>query len=266
MTATGYSDRQDRVETGLAIGSLPGRISWAAIFAGAALTVALTLALNLLGAGVGLSMLRPIDPGATPSGGTFGIGGALWWVVSNWIAVLAGAHFAGRVSNRIEDADGALHGVTVWAVSLIAVAWILASSVGSAVGGASRAVGAAAPQAAQALQNRGGADSLLARADSPDGVQAQLRQFVADPSSVDRPSLVRAIAAQAGIPEDQADARLTQYEQQARSAADKARRVASQTAIWSFIALMVGLAAACFGGIRGVRTLREAEARHGGRA
>jgi hypothetical protein len=266
MTTTSYADRQERVETGLALGSLPGRISWAAIFAGAALTVALTVALNLLGAGVGMSMLRPFDPAATPSGGTFGIGGALWWVVSNWIAVLAGAYLAGRVSNRVEDADGALHGVTVWAISLIAVAWVLASSVGSAVGGASRAIGAAAPQAAQAVQTRGGMESLLARADSQEGVQAQLRQFVIDPSSVDRASLVRAVAAQAGIPEDQADARLTQYEQQARAAADRARRVASQTAIWSFVALMVGLGAACFGGMRGVRTLREAEVRHGGRA
>jgi hypothetical protein len=171
------------------------RLDWTAVLAGAALAVALLVAVRPLSGETGLA-----------------------WVAANGSATLAGAYTAGRFSTR----PNALHGVTVWSVAVIALLLLSLPTGGSAV-----RVSIADP----------GIDALLARADSLDGVQTQLRQLIADPSHIDRASLIRAIAAQAGIPEDQATARLTQFEGQAR-----------RSAIWRFAALMIGLGAAWFGG------------------
>ncbi|GIL40539.1 hypothetical protein [Roseiterribacter gracilis] len=174
--------------------SVTGRLSWGAVLAGAAFSTAILVALHPICSRLGLV-----------------------WVIATVLALAAGAYLAARISRQ----SGALHGVTVWAVVVVATNLSLI------------------PLAARSDP---GIAAMLARADSPDGVQLQLRQLMANPSSVDRASLTRAMAAQAGIPEDQATARLEQFESQARS-----------STLWTFAALLAGLAAAWFGGIRGAR-------------
>jgi hypothetical protein len=167
----------------------------------------------LAGAAFSLALLVTLHPLLSRNG--------FVWLIVTGAAMAAGAYLAGRTAGR----NGATHGILVWA--LVVVATNVASIPLTA-------------------RSDPGIAAMLARADSPDGVQAQLRQLIADPSSIDRASLARAMAAQAGIPEDQATARLVQFETQAR-----------HSALWQMFALLVGLAAAWFSGARGAReTLR----------
>ena len=62
------------------------RISWAAIFGGVILVVAVQLLLGVLGAGIGLGSVNT-NGGTTPDASSFGIGAGAWWLVSSIIAL-----------------------------------------------------------------------------------------------------------------------------------------------------------------------------------
>src|SRR5438270_12734661 len=69
------------------------RISWAAIFGGVILVVAVQLLLSLLGAGIGLGTVNT-NLGSTPTASSLGIGAGVWWVVSSCIALGSGCYVA----------------------------------------------------------------------------------------------------------------------------------------------------------------------------
>ena len=54
-------------------GKIPTRLSWGAIFAGVVIAVAIQLVLGILGTGIGLTMVDPVE-GTTPGAAGFGIG------------------------------------------------------------------------------------------------------------------------------------------------------------------------------------------------
>src|ERR1700712_2932016 len=70
------------------------RISWAAIFGGVILVVAVQLLLSLLGAGIGLGTVNT-NSGTTPDAGSIGIGAGAWWVISSMVALAFGGYVAG---------------------------------------------------------------------------------------------------------------------------------------------------------------------------
>ena len=51
----------------------PTRISWGAIFAGVVIAIAIQLVLGILGTGIGLTLVDPVE-GTTPGAAGFGIG------------------------------------------------------------------------------------------------------------------------------------------------------------------------------------------------
>src|SRR5947209_16529584 len=89
------------------------RISWAAIFGGVILVIAIQLLLSLLGAGVGLGTVNT-NAGSTPDAGTLGIGAGLWWVVSSCVAIGVGGFVAGWLAGVERRFDGVLHGLVTW--------------------------------------------------------------------------------------------------------------------------------------------------------
>src|SRR5215471_19772541 len=95
---------------------LAGRISWSAIFAGAAVTLAISLLLALLGAGLGASSVNPLHQSNPLEG--LGKGAIIWLVISGIVAFFAGGWTAsfgsGWVTTRRESA---IHGVVTWAVA-----------------------------------------------------------------------------------------------------------------------------------------------------
>ena len=129
------------------------RIAWGAVLAGVAVSLTSQLILNMLGAGLGLASLNP-DTGANPSAEAFSIGAGVWWAVSGIIASLIGGFAAGRLCGQPKPASAAWHGLIMWAVATLAVAWLLSSAVGNLVGGAMNTLSNAAPAVAESIQDR----------------------------------------------------------------------------------------------------------------
>jgi hypothetical protein len=126
------------------------RISWGAVIAGAILVIAVQVPLSLRGVGIGLSTVDPAA-GDTPQGASVGIGAGIWWVISNLIGLVIGGYVAARLSGAPARGDGIIHGVLVWAVTLLITMYLLTTSIGSMVGGAFNVVGSTISGAAQSL-------------------------------------------------------------------------------------------------------------------
>jgi len=106
--------------------------------------------------------------------------------------------------------------------------------------------------------NSGGNNGAGARAEAG-RILSALKQGT-DMSQEDRSYLTKSIAANTGISEQEADKRVNDAleqikarEQQAREAADKARKAAAQSTLWTFIGLVLGAFTACMAAMWGGR-------------
>jgi hypothetical protein len=129
-------------------------MSWGAIFGGAVAALGLWMMLSSFGMAVGLTSVDPQNPGSLKSAGVFT---GVWNVVAALVALLVGGLVAGRVGGAGTRVGGALHGLVMWGLAILAGAWlignILSSAVSTAVsvgGAAAQAAGAAAGAAASA--------------------------------------------------------------------------------------------------------------------
>lgn len=255
------------------------------------IAVAVQLVLGILGAGIGLSMVDPVE-GTTPGAAGFSIGAGLYWLLTTIVALGAGGYAAARVSGVFERFDALVDGLVVWGVTLILTLSLLTSAVGGIIGGAFRTVGAvagaagstvgaAAPQAAQIVG--------VSQDDVKDEASAYLSAPPADPAQMtpeqaqaevarNLPALARGgsdgaaaegrivdiVAAQRKIsrPEaqaqvDQAKARFAKARQDtietAKSATDKAAGAAAGTSFILALALIVGAVAASVGATAATR-------------
>jgi len=241
-------------------------VSWAAIIAGAAAAAALSLILLALGAGTGLSFLSPWrHSGASAT--AVGAGAVIWLIAMQIIASSIGGYLAGRLrtkwvnvhSDEVYFRDTA-HGFLTWAVSVVITGAFLASAITFMLGGAARTAGNQAdgqtidanayfvdglfrsnPPVAVEPAVRTEADTILATA---------LRQ--GDLNAGDRTYLSELVAAKTGLNGDDAEKRVTLVMDQARLAADNARKAIAHSLYWLFLALLIGAfcasAAATIGG------------------
>ena len=83
------------------------RVSWAAVFAGVILALGLQLLLSLLGAGIGMSTVDPIQR-ETPSATTLGLSAGIWWAISSLIALYIGGWVAGHLAGIPRRVDGVI--------------------------------------------------------------------------------------------------------------------------------------------------------------
>src|SRR3984957_11461401 len=120
--------------------------SWPAIIAGAFVAAAVTVVLFALGSGLGFASISPWQ-GRGMGATAFVMTGAIWLIVTQWVAGGMGGYIAGRLRSRwigththeVFFRDTA-HGFITWSVASIVMALIFAASMG-AIG---RAAGAAA--------------------------------------------------------------------------------------------------------------------------
>lgn len=141
------------------------RISWSAIFAGWVVAAGMAFLLYVAGLAVGFAAFDPYNAAATAKG--IGIGTALWIVLTWTVSSFLGGMFASWFDGKADRTVGALHGITVWGVSLVASVLFLALGMAQAVqGGAAVVRGAASVGAAAA-------------GDATAALQAQLTQRVA---------------------------------------------------------------------------------------
>ena len=269
----------------------PTRISWGAIFAGVVLAIAIQLVLGILGTGIGLSLVNPVE-GTTPGATGFGIGAGLYWIVTTVIALGAGGYAAARVAGVHDRFDGLVHGLVVWGVTLILTLYLLTSAVGGIIGGAFRTVGAVAGAAGSGIGAAAPKVADVAGVDTSDvrnEAAAYLSTAPSDPAQMtpeqaqkeiakQLPALARGgtdgaqaesrivdiVAAQRKISRPEAQAQVTQAKAQfvktkndaistAKSATDTAAGVAAGTSFMLVIALLIGAGAAGFGAITATR-------------
>jgi hypothetical protein len=247
--------------------ALPPRISWGAILAGGLVAVAVGAMLNVLGLAVGATAIEPAQTGETPSAGMLGMAGGAWLLVANLIGLVAGGWVAARLSGTADDTDGLLHGLSVWAISVLVSAVllgnVLAGMAGTAVSGASTILGgtaqgagqaagqaarAVAPQLAGVIDAQQLADRLRdgletggdparmtadqRRAEMARLLGQRLRQGDFPPGQRER--LAQLVGAEYGLPPAEAQARINRLEAEARQtiaqAETEARAAAQATA------------------------------------
>lgn len=128
-------------------------VAWGPIIAGAFAGAAVSLILLSLGAVFGLSVISPLSGVETAV--TFGIGAAIWLIITQWLASGLGGYLAGRLrtkwvgmhTDEVFFRDTA-HGFLTWAVATVLTAGIFASALSSAIGGGVQATATVASGAA----------------------------------------------------------------------------------------------------------------------
>lgn len=288
--ATRVANGMAPIEDG-AIGRTARRVSWGAIFAGVVIAVAVQIVMGILGTGIGLSMVDPVE-GSTPGAAGFGIGAGLYWLITTIVALGAGGYAAARVSGVTERFDALVHGLVVWGVTLLLTIYMLTSAVGGIIGGAFRTignvagaagstVGAAAPRAAQiagvdAGDVRQEASKYLS--DTPTDPAQMTPEQAQKEIAKQLPAMARGgtdgvraesrivdiVAAQRKISRPEAQAQVTKAKadfvqtkneavQSAKVATDAAAGAAAKTSFILVLALLIGAGASAFGATSATR-------------
>ncbi|MEO9078793.1 MAG: hypothetical protein ABI268_05725 [Rhodanobacter sp.] len=241
-------------------------LSFKAIFAGWFIATGVAALLYLAGLALGFSSFNAWDVAGSAKG--IGIGTAIWMVIT-WVAALfLGGMFASWFDGRNDDTTGAVHGITVWGVSMVATAIWVAVGLSQAVtthgaiagmhvgqtGAATAHSTPAAPAAVMVL------DANIARLISTDGkhdrhlsapITAALIAGHQDTASA-------LLAAENG--ESQADAatsmarlapEIQSATREAKASADAAAHYAAMTLWIAFISAFLALIAAALGGWMG---------------
>jgi hypothetical protein len=296
LSASSYDDSRTPVATTvdpLAAGGahVHRRISWAAVFGGVILVVAIQLLFSLLGAGIGLGTIN-INAGSSPDADTFGITAGLWWIITSCIAVGVGGFVAAWLAGVEIRFDGVLHGLVTWGIATLLTLWLLTSAIGSIIGGGFSALssvmsatGSGISEAAKPLAQAAGV--------SPEMIQQQAQAYLQptnpDPASMSPQDAQKAIAtdlatyvgggsdaaaakeriitimaAQMKVSRDEAarkfddtQAKLKQTQDQAaqaaKDAADASASAVSKASFAGFFVVLLGGLAAAFGGAMAVQ-------------
>ena len=250
-------------------------VSWPAVAAGAVVSCALTFVLIAFGIGLGLSVVSPWA-GAGVSATTFKIGTGLYLIVIAMLSSSIGGYIAGRLrtrwigvhSDEVYFRDTA-HGFVAWAFASVLGAVLLATPVGSLIGGSSYA---AVQGSASAARSSGPMDSYvdtLLRSDAPASQQGSSNESRgelnwllvssfrngSDLKPSDREYVSKVVAARTGLSQADADKRVNEVVTQAKSDIDATRKATAQLAFWLTASLLMGafcssLAATEGGGLR----------------
>jgi hypothetical protein len=249
-------------------------VSWAAVIGGAFVAAALSLILLALGAGLGLSSVSPwSNVGA--SGSSVGIAAIAWLIIMQIVSSAMGGYLAGRLrtkwatihSDEVYFRDTA-HGFLVWAVGLVITASFLASAAVSMAGGTTPISGPTSATSGAEGRNtdpnayfvdalfRSGRtvtdpSDAMTRAEAGRILSNGLRQNGIPQD--DRSYLATLVTAKTGLSQSDSENRVSSVIDQAKAAADSARKSAAHLSIWIFIALLIGAFSASFAGTIGGR-------------
>ena len=272
------------------------RVSWPAIFAGTLIMLVILMMLSLLGIGIGLTSINPMEESEPLQG--IGTGALIWWIISNLIAIFAGAYVAANLTTLTYKLTGAYHGVLSWSLYTLISFWLMTSVIGGIIGGAGTVVSKALSglgtgvselvsqvegdqfdnerinqmiqQALQREQQQTGdtvefnidmtavaRDVLFENGElKPEVNRQELEQSVARNSTLSQQDVSRAV--DVIMREYQRlEQQWQQLKQQAEEAAQKASDAAGKAGIWGFVALLLGLITAAAGGMVGKPDVEE---------
>lgn len=195
------------------------RISWSAVFAGVLVALVTQMLLSLLGLGIGLGTIDPVEE-QNPTAG-LGIGSAIWYIVSSLLSLFVGGWVAGRLASAPRLFDGIIHGVLTWCLVTLITIYFLTSTVGRVIGGAGRLIGGV-------VRTAGSAVSSVAP-ELGDAVEDQLRANGININDLDLGNLkkeVNSVLRQTGDPDLNPNA----LERKAEQAGDQAKATANRAA------------------------------------
>jgi hypothetical protein len=107
-------------------------IDWGAAIAGTVVAIAVGFALLVLGVAVGATAMNPWQ-GASEQAPAWTIGGGLWTIFSNLVALQVGAFVAVRSARWPDHHSGMLQGLLVWALAFTVAAGVLGFGVSGAL-------------------------------------------------------------------------------------------------------------------------------------
>jgi hypothetical protein len=248
-------------------GSDISAVSWAAVLAGGVVIAALTLVLLAFGAGMGFASVSPWSNSGVSSG-TFEIATGIYLIVVAMLSSTIGGYIAGRLRTRwtrlhseeVLFRDTA-HGLLAWAFAAVLGAATLGAAATYVVGGAPTGAGQGAAQTTDYF-----VDMLLrpgpnGRATVPTQDAAATRREVGliltralsggDVPAGDRAYLTQLVAARSGISPEDAERRITDVDNQAKTAVDSARKAAAALSMWLTVSMLVGALSASLAAIEG---------------
>nr|GEU28133.1 hypothetical protein [Tanacetum cinerariifolium] len=223
--------------------------------------------------GLGLSSVSPYDY----NNGPIGTAAIVWIAFTQLAAAGIGGYMAGRLrakwagvqTDEVHFRDTA-HGLLAWAVATLVTVAVLAGGVRAVMSGAIDSADAAAPAVTAGVAAVGGeakdqasnyfSDMVLRSADgtpATDSERAEInRILVADLANGkinadDRGYMAQIVAKRSGLTQAEAEQRIdliyAQAKQaaadakaKAKAAAEEARKAAAHSAIWMFVALLLG--------------------------
>jgi hypothetical protein len=114
-------------------------ISWQAVFAGVLVALSAQLLFSLLGLGIGFSTINPANNYNSVEG--LGVGATIWWLMSMLAALFLGGWTAGRLSDKATPSDGMMHGILAFCLMSLFMLYLLTTTVGGLISGATGIVG-----------------------------------------------------------------------------------------------------------------------------
>ncbi len=239
-------------------------MSFRAIFAGWLIATGIACLLYSAGLALGFSSFDAWSAGGSAKG--IGIGTAIWMILT-WVAALfLGGMFASWFDGRDDDTGGALHGVTVWGLSMTATALWLALGLSHAMaahGGMSMGgMHSVAAESHPAGMTGGDAVSVLDAnlayrlSSQPGGVQSHDAAPIVTALIAGKDDIASALlAAKTGTTQADAASSLQRLapviqaaRREARQAADRASHYAAMTLWIAFLSAFLALLAAAIGG------------------
>jgi hypothetical protein len=270
MMDTPGSDTATVVESG------QSATSWAAIVAGGVATAALTLVLLAFGSGMGFSAVSPWS-NAGVSASTFKLATGVYLIIVSMLSSTVGGYIAGRLrtkwvglhSEEVLFRDTA-HGFLAWAFAAVLGAAALGAAATYIVGGAAQGASLTAAQSTGSSASYfvdmlfrpipGGQSSAAGQpAKNPAAVRREVTIIFSgaalredgDLSAADRMYVAQMVSAQTGMSQADADKRVAEVTNQAKEAADQARKTAAKLSMWLTASLLIGAFSASLAAIEG---------------
>jgi hypothetical protein len=110
-------------------------VDWGSAIAGTLVAIAIGFVLLVLGVAIGATAINPWQ-GTSEQAPVWTIGGGLWLLFSNLVALQIGAFVAVRAARWPDHHSGMLQGLVVWALAFAVAAAVLGFGVTSVLSGA----------------------------------------------------------------------------------------------------------------------------------
>jgi hypothetical protein len=251
-------------------------LSWRGVIAGAVAGSAVSLVLVSLGVAAGLSLLSPW-PGQSYTGFAASVA-AIWGLIATIGSFLVTGFVAARVRPRaasvpadeVEFRDG-LQGLVAWAVCVLLGGLMAVGASGLAVHAGSAVAKFSGPTSQSPLsaivstlaappEGKPAAASPLLTSDETRTIKGVFLKSMGREGGLaprDKTFVASIIAAKAGLALPDAEARVDTAYNDAIAALDKAKKATELSGLLTGLGLLIGLAAAWYGGIRGGKSRDE---------